>query len=116
MIRADELPKIDIGTKIVCTTGAGGISIATVDRLTSTMIILSNGTRLYRKSGEIVGKDSYSRAFVELGTPEKLSQIREVIKKKKLIQKIRKFDEYEELDIDTLEAVLLILENQNKGK
>ncbi len=116
MISQAEIPNIAIGTRIIVTGDFGSLAIVEVERTTQTMIVLSNGTKIHKKNGDIVGKQPYSRSSVELGTPEKIFVVKIEIKKRNLIRKINAFERYEDLSIGALEGILLLIDSADKGE
>jgi hypothetical protein len=63
------------GDRVIVASGYYGESLATVDRVTATQVVVGNSK--YRKcNGYLVGGDSWSRHRIDEATPERVAKIR----------------------------------------
>lgn len=109
----EDLSILHAGSRVIWDTsryGGESLSIATVDRVTATMVIIKPRpeyeVRFHKKDGRQVGTDSYSRACLRLVTPELIAKI----EKAKLVAKFETI-KWKDMHLDQLRAVSKAISN-----
>lgn len=101
------LANLKVGDEVVVdssTSLCGGLSIVKVERLTKTLISVSDGRR-YRRSDGIAPGDGYSRSHIEEPTDE----IREKIRRQKSATWLSRV-KWDQLPTQTLSQVIEIVQ------
>ena len=104
-----ELKDLVAGDEVLV-TGTFHRSIAKIDKVTKTKIVIGN-VRFRRDSCCQCGGDSWNRKFISVPTEKEISDVKEENLRKKLIHTISSFD-FERLSTNELKQVYNIV----KGK
>ena len=100
---SDWLQNLKAGDKVIIVYGFGDERLVHVDRTTATQIIVGN-VRYQRRTGNMVGADSWSRCGIYEATPERAEKVR----KKKLAHQLAsyKWHDYPLKDLEVIWAAV----------
>lgn len=98
------LEKLKPGDKVIIERSFGRRKLATVERITKTMIITQESQRFNRRDGHTVGPKSYGSAWLLEPTQERLDEV----EKFRLMAKLRSTD-WEKYSLSELQEIDKIL-------
>ena len=106
-----EIKDLQVGDDVIV-TGMSHRSIAKVDKVTKTQIVVGN-IRFRRESGWQCGDNRWNVRRISVPTEKEISDIKEENFRKKLIYAISSFD-YKRLSTDELKQVYNIVKGKEK--
>lgn len=104
----DWLNRLSTNDKVI-THHNGYYKIKQVERLTKTQIILNGGDRFRKSNGYKIGEGQWSFTTLIKPTPEKIAEIKEINRRKKLIYDISRTN-WTKIKTENLEKVFELTE------